>query len=75
MEKESKPKQSSMRVSWFEHVRKTRKKLSKGKNVCSHREAMAQASQTWAVEKAKLVKRQQREARKAAKIAAKNSTT
>ena len=40
----------NMRVNWFEHVRKTRKKLSKGLKqgkLVPHREAMKAASQTW----------------------------
>ena len=67
--KTSKP--CSMRQSWFEHVKKTRKKMSKGKkDQVSHREAMRIASTTWGVEKAKLVKKKEREARKAAKLKA-----
>ena len=58
---------SSMRSCWFDHVRKTRKRLSKGKDVCSHRRAMAEASTTWGAEKAKIQKKQAREARKVAK--------
>ena len=67
MENKKQPNKSSMRSHWFDHVRKTRKRLSKGKDVCSHRRAMAEASTTWAVEKAKIQKRMVREARKAAR--------
>ena len=42
-----------MRSLWFEHVAKTRKKLSTKKNPCSHREAMKKASETWAKVKKK----------------------
>ena len=61
----------SMRRSWFDHVSKVRKKLSKGKNVCTHRQAMAAASETWPSVKEKLMKKKAREDRKAAKLAAK----
>ena len=54
----------SMRKEWFEHVRKTRSKASKGKNKISHREAMTQASQTWPKVKEKLLKKKKREERK-----------
>ena len=39
--------EKNMRSLWFEHVAKTRKKLSTKKNPCSHREAMKKASETW----------------------------
>ena len=66
---ESKKKDSSaMRKNWFEHVRKTRKKMVKQKREpVSHREAMKEASQSWAVEKEKLLKRIARESRKKAR--------
>ena len=67
MENKKQPNKSSMRSHWFDHVRKTRKRLSKGKDVCSHRRAMAEASTTWGVEKAKIQKKVAREARKVAK--------
>ena len=52
-----------MRKFWFEHVRKTRKKLSKGKkDQATHRQAMAAASVTWPKEKAKIERRLKREA-------------
>ena len=67
MENTTVPK-STMRTAWFDHVRKVRKKLSKGKdNACTHRKAMAEASTTWAVEKGKIQKRMVRDARKAAR--------
>ena len=54
-----------MRSEWFEHVRKTRKKMARGtKDPVSHRDAMKEASQSWGTEKAKLVKRIAREKRK-----------
>ena len=57
-----------MRKFWFEHVRKTRKKISKGKKqAATHREAMAAASLTWPKEKAKIERRLKREAKAAAK--------
>mgnify|MGYP003715100901 CR=1 FL=1 len=56
---------STMRKNWFDHVRKTRKKMAKQKREpVSHREAMKEASQSWGTEKAKLVKRIAREKRK-----------
>lgn len=60
----------NMRVNWFEHVRKTRKQMSKGMKggkLVSHREAMKQASQTWAVLKVKLQKKVARMKRKKVK--------
>ena len=57
-----------MRKFWFDHVRKTRKKLSKGKKEqATHRQAMAAASVTWPKEKAKIERRLRREAKKIAK--------
>ena len=57
-----------MRKDWFEHVQKTRKKLSRGKKVpIAHVAAMKAASVTWPTVKAKLVKKREREARKLAK--------
>ena len=53
-----------MRSQWFEHVSKTRKKLSKGKNVCAHRDAMKAASLTWPALKLKMEKKRTREAKK-----------
>ena len=45
----------TMRNHWFDHVRKTRKKLSKGKEgTVSHRIAMQQASSTWPTAKKKI---------------------
>ena len=60
-----------MRKAWFEHVSKTRRKLSKAKKeAVSHRDAMSAASQTWAVEKARIERKLKREAKKAAKNSA-----
>ena len=54
------PKAATMRTEWFEHVRKTRKKMSRGKNQISHRDAMKAASSTWPEVKAKLLRTQKR---------------
>ena len=51
---------TTMRHEWFEHVRKTRKKLSSGKNKISHRDAMKAASGTWADAKAKIIRTRKR---------------
>jgi len=61
----------NMRVNWFDHVRKTRKKLSKGMKgkLVSHREAMKSASQSWPNLKAKLVKKIERQRKKQIKLA------
>ena len=65
MPEEKKTDSSAMRKHWFEHVRKTRKKMARvKKEPVSHREAMKEASQSWGTEKAKLVKRIAREIRK-----------
>ena len=49
------PKKKSMRNHWFDHVRKTRKKLSKGlPELVSHREAMKKASISWGELKIKI---------------------
>ena len=65
------PKQSSsskMRKAWFEHVRKTRVKMSRGqKTKATHREAMKSASVGWAAEKAKLLRKIAREEKKKSK--------
>ena len=65
------PKQSSsseMRKAWFDHVRKTRVKMSRGqKTKATHREAMKEASVGWAAEKAKLLRKIAREERKKSK--------
>ena len=61
-------KPQSMRVHWFEHVRKTRKKLSRETKVSvTHREAMQKASTTWPDVKEKLVKKRDRIQKKEAK--------
>ena len=58
---------TSLRKEWFEHVRKTRKKMSRGqKDLVDHRAAMKCASQTWPKEKEKILKRRKREAKKQA---------
>ena len=68
MENEQKASPSVMRKAWFDFVRKTRVKLSRGrKDKCSHREAMKVASSGWATEKEKLIRKQKREAKRNAK--------
>ena len=58
-----------MRRAWFDHVSKTRKKMSRGKKeIVSHRAAMGEASKTWAKEKTKLQRKIAREAKRNAKI-------
>ena len=49
-----------MRVQWFEHVRKTRKKMSKAKEGTTHQAARREASTTWPQEKEKLLKKLKR---------------
>ena len=74
MENESQPEKkktasNEMRRAWFDFVRKTRGKLSKGKKEkCSHREAMKAASAGWVAEKQKVAKRLARAKKKAAKV-------
>ena len=59
---------SVMRKHWFDYVRKTRKKMTRRqKEPVSHRDAMKEASMSWATEKAKLQKRIVRETRKKAR--------
>ncbi len=59
-----------MRSAWFDHVRKTRKKLARErKEEVSHREAMSIASTSWEVEKKKYTRKIAREKRKQAKDA------
>ena len=63
-----KPVANKMRKAWFDFVRKTRAKMSRGqKEKASHREAMKQAREGWAVEKAKVTRRLAREKKQAAK--------
>lgn len=58
-----------MRTAWFEHVRKTRKRLSKGKkDQVSHRVAMQHASSTWPKEKEKALRAQKRASKKLEKV-------
>ena len=54
-------KPKSMRSQWFEHVAKTRKKMSKKGAKATHQDAMKAASGTWAKEKIKIEKRLRRE--------------
>ena len=58
----------TMRQEWFEHVRKTRAKMSRGKKEpVSHRLAMQHASTTWGDAKVKIERRNKREAKKLSK--------
>ena len=56
----------SLRKQWFEHVKKTRKKLSRKNNPCSHVDAMKKASETWPAVKQKILRKRKREAKKQA---------
>ena len=52
----------NLRIDWFEHVRKTRKKLAKErKEGCTHRDAMRAASITWTNVREKLLKKRKRQ--------------
>jgi hypothetical protein len=63
------PKKKSMRNHWFDHVRKTRKKLSKGlPELVSHREAMKKASISWGELKIKISRKIAREEKRAEKL-------
>ena len=65
--------QVSMRKKWFEHVKKTRKKLQRKDKGTTHRAAMKAASVTWPQEKVKIqnkIKREERREAKASKAAA-----
>ncbi len=65
----------SLRKDWFEHVRKTRKKLSKGKKTqVEHREAMKTASVSWPKEKERILKKRKREEKREAKNAAREKS-
>ena len=56
---------TSMRVQWFEHVRKTRRQLVRDrKEPVTHQEAMRHASTTWATKKLKIQKRLSRQNKK-----------
>ena len=72
MEKEPELKKkktcNEMRKAWFDYVKKTRAKMSRGqKEKCSHREAMKAASQGWTTEKVKVARRIARAKKQAAK--------
>jgi len=56
----------SLRKQWFEHVKKTRKKLSRKNAPCSHVDAMKKASETWPAVKQKILRKRKREAKKQA---------
>ena len=57
-----------MRKAWFDYVRKTRVKLSRGKKEkCSHRDAMKAASEGWVLQKVKVARKIARAKKQAAK--------
>ena len=65
MPSENTPKPITMRNHWFAHVAKTRKKLTRSRKVkVTHREAMREASLSWAVEKEKIVRKNARLAKR-----------
>ena len=60
-------KPKTMRHHWFSHVAKTRKSLTKSrKQPVTHREAMREASTTWAPIKERLQKKLARAKKRAA---------
>ena len=60
----------TMRNHWFDHVRKTRKKLSKGlPDLVSHRDAMKKASESWPELKVKIKRKIIRDIKRAEKVA------
>ena len=65
-----------MRSAWFDHVRKTRKKLTRERKAAvSHREAMSIASTSWEVEKKRYARKIAREKRKQARESKKEAKT
>ena len=65
MNNDDKTAKVTMRHQWFNHVKKTRKKMSKGQEKqVPHREAMRKASESWPIQKAKLIKAEKRAAKK-----------
>ena len=59
----------TMRNHWFDHVAKTRKKLTRTrKEAVSHREAMREASLTWAPVKDKIVRKNTRLAKRKLRV-------
>ena len=65
MDSKTPHKPITMRNHWFAHVAKTRKKLTKArKEAVSHREAMREASLTWAPVKDKIVRKNTRMAKR-----------
>ena len=62
----------SMRVHWFDHVRKIRKRRTREtKQAVTHREAMQKASVSWPEIKEKLLKKKAREQKREAQEAKK----
>ena len=55
-----------MRQAWMQYVGKVRKKGNRGSSTMSHREALKAAAVTWPKEKAKLIRKQKRDAKKKA---------
>ncbi len=51
---------TSLRKDWFEHVKKTRKKLSRKNAPCSHVDAMKKASESWPTIKQKILRKRKR---------------
>ena len=59
--KDSDEQNRSMRVLWFDHVRKTRGQMSrKLKRPVTHQEAMREASISWPSKKLKIQKKRKR---------------
>ena len=56
----------SLRKQWFEHVKKTRKKMSRKNAPCSHVDAMKKASEAWPAVKQKILRKRKREEKKQA---------
>lgn len=56
--------QPSMKSMWFDHVSKTRKKMSKGKQTCTHQNAMKAASTTWPAIRNRIEKKRLKEAKR-----------
>ena len=66
------PSPVSMRVHWFDHVRKVRKKLTREtKLAVTHREAMQKGRVSWPEIKDKLLRKKAREQKRQAQAAKK----
>ena len=65
MNNKEKETEKNGRNYWFDHVRKTRKKMSRGKKTqCSHKAAMVEASTSWPAAKKKLLNKIKRSQKK-----------